>query len=299
MGMMNFLMLWVTFFWAANAVAGKFALRGFSPMALAQLRATGTAAGFVVIYIAWRGWPSLRLSRREWIFIALAGFNGVTINQVTYLGGLSRTSVAHTALIIALGPVLVLALARLMRMEALTAAKAGGMVLAFCGVGVLTIGKPSAASGASWVGDIILLAGRLSFAYYTILLKQGGERYDSLTLNTLTFTVGAILLLPFTMHSLWGAHWQGVPVVAWEGLVFMVIFGTLLAYLLYAFALTVMSASRAISFVYLSPVFAIGLGVWLLAETITWRVWVAGALILVGLYFTGQGKAENLGATEQ
>lgn len=296
--MMNFIMLWVTFFWAANAVAGKFALRGFSPMALAQLRATGTAVGFIVIYIAWRGWAPLRFSRREWIFIALAGFNGVTINQVTYLGGLSRTSVAHTALIIALGPVLVLALARLMHMETLTAAKGAGMILAFGGVGVLTLGKPSATSGASWVGDLILLAGRLAFAYYTILLKRGGERYDSLTLNTFTFAAGAILLVPFTLHSLFRAHWQGVPTAAWEGLGFMVIFGTLLAYLLYAFALTAMSASRAISFVYLAPVFAIGLGVWLLSETITWRVWVAGALILLGLYFTGQGKAENLGAEQ-
>jgi drug/metabolite transporter (DMT)-like permease len=298
MKLMNFIMLAVTLFWAANAVAGKFALRGFNPLALAQLRVAGTALGFLAIYFAWHGWPR-QLSRRDWIFMGIGGLTGVTLNQLTYIDGLSRTSVAHTAWIIALGPILVLALAILMRMEALTAEKAWGMAIAFCGVGVLTIGRPPAGTGANWVGDLILLAGRLAFACFTILLKKGSDHYDSLTLNTLTFTAGAVLMIPFSFTALVHVHWRAIPAYAWEALAFMIFFGTLLAYLLYAFALTVMTASQAISFVYLSPLMTIGLGVWLLTETLTWKVGVAGALILLGLYFTGQGDAESLGATEQ
>jgi drug/metabolite transporter (DMT)-like permease len=298
MKLMNFIMLAVTLFWAANAVAGKYALRGFSPLALAQLRVAGTALGFLAIYFAWHGWPR-QLSRRDWTFMGVGGLTGVTLNQLTYIDGLSRTSVAHTAWIIALGPILVLALSSLMRMEALTAAKAWGMVIAFCGVGVLTIGKPPAGTGANWVGDLILLAGRLAFACFTIMLKKGSDHYDSLTLNTLTFTAGAVLMIPFSAGALVHIHWKEIPAYAWEALAFMILLGTLLAYLLYAFALTVMTASQAISFVYLSPLITIGLGMWLLTETLTWKVGVAGVLILLGLYFTGQGGAESLGATEQ
>lgn len=299
MGFMNVLMLWVTFFWAANAVAGKFALRGFSPMALAELRVVGADLGFWLTFIALRGWPRFHLTRREWIFMGLAGLNGVTLNQFFYLEGLAKTSVAHTALIVALGPVVVLALACALHMESLTAVKTLGMVIAFCGVAVLTIAKPSKTSGASWMGDLLLLAGRLAFAYYTILLKQGAEHYDPLTLNALTFTLGAALLIPFSLRSLVTASWRNLPSQAWEGLAFMVIFGTVLTYLLYAFALTVMKASQAAAFMYLAPVIAIALGVWLLSESISWRVWVGGAMILLGLFFTGKRGEEEPGAAMQ
>ncbi|MGH9326653.1 MAG: DMT family transporter [Terriglobia bacterium] len=296
---MNLLMLWATVFWAANAVAGKFALRGFPPMALAELRVVGAAAGFWLVFIVLRGWPRFHLTRREWIFMGLAGLNGVTLNQVFYLGGLSKTSVAHTALIIALGPIVVLALACALHMESWTAGKTFGVVVAFCGVAVLTIARPSKANGTSWTGDLLLLVGRLAFAYYTILMKQGAEHYDALTLNALTFTVGAVFLIPFSVPSLVRASWRNLPSQSWEGLAFMVIFGTVLAYLVYAFALTVMTASQAAAFSYLAPVIAIALGVWLLSESITWRVWAGGAMILLGIFFTGKGGAEEPEAAMQ
>ncbi|MGH9397822.1 MAG: DMT family transporter [Terriglobia bacterium] len=299
MGWMGVLMLCVTFIWAANAVAGKFALRGFSPMALAELRVVGATAGFVLVYIILRGWPKLHFTRREWGFMALAGLNGVTLNQGFYLSGLSRTSVAHTALIVALGPVVVLVLACLLRMEALTAAKSLGMVIAFCGVAALTIGKPSEASGASWLGDILMLAGRVAFAYYTILLKQGAGRYDTLTLSMVTFGLGALMLAPFSVHAIVKTRWQAAPPLAWVGLAFMIIFASVVAYLLFAHVLTVMTASQAAAYIYLSPVIAIGLGVWLLSEIITWKVLVGGGMILFGLFLTGKGKQEPEAGTAE
>lgn len=297
MGMMNAIMLWVTIVWSANAVACKFALRGFSPMALAELRAAGAALGFWIVFVAVRGRPRLHLSRRDWLWMALLALTGVTLNQASYMGGLSRTSVAHTALIVALGPILVLVLAWSMRMESLSAAKTAGMVIAFAGVAVLAAGRPSA--GSSWSGDMIMLGGRASFAYYTILLKQGAERYDPLTLNAVTFTLGALLLLPFSTHALLKASWTGLPPHAWTALAYMIVLGTVMAYLLYAFALTVMTASHAAAFSYISPIISIGLGVWLLSEPITARIWAGGAMILLGLFFTGQGLREGLGAEAQ
>ncbi len=292
-------MLTVTFIWAANAVAGKFALRGFPPLALAQLRVGGATVGFLIVYVALHGWPKFGFTPSDWVFMALAGLNGVTLNQAFYLTGLSRTSVAHTALIVALGPVLVLVLARLMRMETLTAGKTLGTVIAFCGVGALALGAPSTAVKASLAGDALLLTGRLAFSYYTILIKQGAGRYDLLTLNTVTFALGSLMMLPISVHALWKTHWRAVPVEAWEGLIFMVVFASVVAYLLFAYVLTAMTASQASAYIYLAPVIAIALGVWLLAETVTWRIGVAGAMILFGLFLTGQGKAEpEAGAME-
>jgi len=59
-----------------------------------------------------------------------------------------------------------------------------------------------------------------------------------------------------------------------------------LAYLLFAFALTELTPSRVAAFNYLQPLIAIGLGVWMLDEKITSGLVAGGALILMGLYLT-------------
>ncbi len=278
------LMLVTTFCWASNIVAGKMALKGFNTLALAQLRMGATALLYWVLYIAWRGFPSLHLKRRQWLLLGLMGFTGITLNQICYIGGLARTSVTHTGLIQAIGPIIVLLLAASLGQEALTSRKVLGMAVSFAGVAGLLIVKPAKGSAAHWTGDVILIAAGAFFAYYTILMKEVADLYDTLTLNALVFGVGAILLIPFCAESVAKVPWRDVPSQAWWGLAYMVLFGSLIAYLIYGFALQELSASHVAAFSYLQPVMAAVLGVWLLGERISMTVLWGGALILFGVY---------------
>jgi len=282
--LMHILLFWGTVFWASNIVAGKEAVNGFGGMGLAQLRLASAGILFVALFRAWPGRPELRLSGREWLILTVVAFNGMTLNQICFINGLARTSVAHTGLIVALGPVMVLALSCLMRLEPLTLPKFLGMLISLGGVAILTLAGAEKGSTAHWQGDLIVLAGSVSFAYYTIQVKAIANRYDALTLNTLTFAIGSLLMIPFAARSVLNIRWANVPLAAWGGLAFMVVLGTVVAYLFYAFALTELSASRVAAFAYLQPVMAALLGVWLLGERITPKLVAGGALILLGVY---------------
>lgn len=48
----------------------------------------------------------------------------------------------------------------------------------------------------------MVLVANAVFSYYTILMKNVANVYDSLTLNALVFGLGAILLIPF-VHLRW------------------------------------------------------------------------------------------------
>jgi drug/metabolite transporter (DMT)-like permease len=290
---MHFLLFWGTVFWASNIVAGKEAVIVFGGMGLAQLRLAGAAILFGTLFLAWRGRPELHLSRREWLVLTLVAFNGITLNQICFINGLARTSVAHTGLIVALGPVMVLALSCLMHLEPLTLPKFLGMLISFAGVAILTLGGAEKGSVAHWQGDLIVLAGGVSFAYYTIQVKEIANQYDALTLNTLTFAIGSLLMIPFAARSILNIRWANVPLSAWGSLAFMVVPGTVMAYLFYAFALTELSASRVAAFAYLQPVVAALLGTWLLGEKITLRVVAGGALILLGVYLAERERGES------
>jgi len=291
---MHFLLFWMTVFWASNIVAGKEAVNGFGAMGLAQLRLAGAALLFGALFLAWRGRVKLRLSGRQWLVLGGVAFNGMTLNQICFINGLAWTSVAHTGLIVALGPVMVLALSCLMRLELLTLPKFLGMLISFVGVAVLTLGGAEKGSAAHWQGDLIVLAGSVSFAYYTIQVKEIANQYDALTLNTLTFALGALLMIPFAARSVLHIRWANVTLGAWGGLAFMIGLGTVVAYLFYAFALTELSASRAAAFAYLQPVIAALLAAWLLGEKITTRMVGGGALILLGVFLAERERGETV-----
>jgi len=297
---MHILLFWGTVFWASNIVAGKEAVSGFGAMGLGQLRLAGAALLFAALFLAWRGRPQVHLSGRQWIVLTGVAFNGLTLNQICFINGLARTSVAHTGLIVALGPVMVLALSCLMRLEPLTLPKFLGMLVSFGGVAILTLGGQEVGSAAHWQGDLIVLAGSASFAYYTIQVKEIANRYDALTLNTLTFALGSLLMIPFAARSVLSLRWASVTLGAWGGLAFMIVFGTVVAYLFYAFALTELAASRVAAFAYLQPVVAALLGAWLLGERITLRVVAGGAMILLGVYLAERERDEfYLGRSSQ
>lgn len=291
--LMHALLFLGTVFWAANIVAGKEALLGFGAMAVGQLRIAGAALLFAVLFFAWPRRAPLRLGPRQWFVLALVALNGITLNQVCFLNGLARTSVAHTGLIVALGPVMVLVLSCLLRLEPLTLAKFVGMMLSFVGVAILTIGEAGKGNAAHWQGDLMVLAGSTSFAYYTIQVKEIANQYDALTLNTLTFALGSLLMVPFAARAILNVPWTHLPARACWGLAFMVVLGSVVAYLIYAFALTELSASRVAAFAYLQPVVAAGLGVWLLGERITRRVVAGGVLILLGVYLAEREREEE------
>jgi drug/metabolite transporter (DMT)-like permease len=283
------LMLLTTFFWACNIVAGKMALTGFSTLALAQLRMAATALIYCILYVSFRGFPSRRPSRRQWLILLLMALNGVTLNQIFYIGGLARTSVTHAGLIQAIGPVMVLLLACVLHVERFTLRKLAGMGICFAGVAVLLM-EGAGGRGAYWTGDLMLIAAAGVFASYTILMKEVAPLYDTLTINALVFGLGAVLLVPFCASATSRVSWHQISGRAWFGLGFMVLFGSLIAYLIYGFALQELAASTVASFSYLQPVMAAALGVWLLGERVTGPAVVGGAVVLVGVYLTERAR---------
>jgi len=284
-GRMHLLMLLVTVCWASNIIAGKEALTGFGALALAQLRVLGTALIFLTGFLASGRLRRLQLSRRDWVFLVAMAANGIAFNQLTFIGGMARSTVAHTSLIVALGPVIVLAIAVVVRLESLTAGKIAGMAIAFAGVGILTADKTGQGGSSHWVGDLILLLSTLVFAIYTILMKEVANQFDALTLNTLIFSLGAGMMLPFCVHGVAATNWAALRLEAWWGLAFLILFGSVMPYLLFAYVLTELAASRAAAFNYLQPVIASGLGIWVLSERLTSKVLIGGGLILAGLWF--------------
>jgi drug/metabolite transporter (DMT)-like permease len=281
--------------WALNFIAAKIGLRALPPLSLASLRVTLAAILLIPVYffrrrISRSGLPAVstasrRVSPRDvWIFLYL-GFFGVAINQICFTAGLQYTSVGHAALIVGMGPVYTLFLAVLLRVERATLVKVAGIGVAFLGVGILASDTGVSARSPSMLGDLIVLAGSLGFATYVVLGKRVASEYDALTMTAFNHFAGALLVLPISVRAARelaaGAAWRSVPWPAWAAALYMALFSSVVAYVIYFWALRYLEATQLSAFTYALPVIATALGVVWLGERTSW-VQVCGGILALG-----------------
>jgi drug/metabolite transporter (DMT)-like permease len=277
-------------FWSANYIAGKIALRELSPLLLAGLRIGLAGVTMLPLYL-WEHStaPARNRPRRDVVQLLVLGMLGVTLNQFFFIIGLNRTSVAHAAILIGLTPIQVLIIARLRGQERITARKAVGMAIALAGVAVLKVFEPAAGNGATWLGDFFIVLTGLCFALFTVFGKEVTQQYSTITMNTYAYVGGGIALLPLTVWEAARQPLAHVSAEAWLAAVYMALFPSVVAYLIYYHALAHMPASRVSAFSYLQPVFASIMGVAFLGESLGAPVIAGGAVILTGVYLAERG----------
>jgi drug/metabolite transporter (DMT)-like permease len=233
-------------------------------------------------------------ARDAWTFLYL-GFFGVSVNQFCFTLGLHYTSVSHSAIIVGMGPIYVLILAVMLRLERATWHKAVGMAISFAGIAVLASEHGMSAHTPSLLGDAITLTGSVGFATYVVLGKRVAGQYDALTMTAYNHFAGALILLPLGIRQAWllgeAGNWRAVPWEAWAAILYMGVFGSAVAYLLSYWLLRYLEASQLSAFTYLLPVLATILGILTLGEKGSWMQLVGGGLALGGVYWTESGRA--------
>ncbi len=279
----------MTFIWSVNYVAAKLALRWFPPLLFAPLRSIFAAAFLLPIYwwMRKRRVDDAPWTRREIWTLAALGICGITLNQVFFIFGMSMTSVAHAALLIAIGPVFVMLLAAMRGQERLTGRKAAGMALAISGVVALQL-TPGRDEGASALGDLFILLAAFSFALFTVFGKEATSRHDALTVNTVGYAAGALAGMPLLVWAGRTFDFGAVSAGGWTMMVYMALFPSVLCYMIFYHALTRIDASRVAAFSYAQPVIASLTGLAVLGEPVTLPVALGGMLVLSGVWLTGR-----------
>jgi drug/metabolite transporter (DMT)-like permease len=296
----------VVLVWAMNFAAAKVGLRHLPALAMASFRIVFAGTIMVPIYLAFRRLPifseAARASRAGftahdlWTFLYL-GFFGVAVNQSCFTIGLRYTSIAHSAVIVGMGPIYTLVLAVLARVEKATWRKATGMAIAFAGIALLASESSMSLHSASLLGDAITMAGSLGFALYAVLGKRVADRYDALTMTAFNHFTGALLMLPVAIHEARAlgpaANWRSIPWESWASTLYMALFGGALALILYFWLLRYLEASQLSAFTYLLPVSATILGILWLGEKTSWEQVFGGSLALTGVYWVESGRSAD------
>jgi drug/metabolite transporter (DMT)-like permease len=279
--------------WSINYIVGKITLAHFEALTLASFRFQLSAIVLLALYFS-RSHRTPLKARDIWTF-AYLGFFGYAINQGGFVVGLSLTTSDHSVIIVALGPIMILAMAAAMGLEKLTAGKVMGMLISFSGVVLLETDQGSILRSPLLLGDVISLVGTLGYSIYTVLAKRSARSYDTISLNTFCVAVAALLWLPVALRQGSRLHWAAVGWAGWLGLLYMVLCSAVGGYLLFYWLLRHMEASRVVVVNYFQPVVVVLLSIPLLAERPTARLLESGVLVILGVYLTEHASKRERG----
>jgi drug/metabolite transporter (DMT)-like permease len=266
--------------WGANYSIAKRALQEVDPFAIACARAAAGVLFFGLLLLLRRGSRGLAPGLLRALPLGLLG---IFANQLLFMTGLSRTSAAHSAILIGMLPVFVLLISALLHQERVTGPKTTGILIAFAGVCLIALEHGIAFEAPNVAGDLLTLSGVLAFAGYTVLGRPVLRDLGPLDATGLAFLSGGVLILLVTIPAAARQEWRSVSPAAYACLAFVVALSTIVAYILYYFAVARIDPSKVAAFMYLQPIVAALIAFGVAGERFSGPFMLGGSLVLGGV----------------
>ena len=281
----------VQIFFGSGAVLGKVALQTFPSSAIVGIRTVGAALAF---YILQRMRGSLALERgKDYLYFALFSIFGVCLNQLLFFKGLSLTTATNTSLLAVMIPVFAFTISAFIGNDKFSWRKIAGIAAAACGVIYLVDPTKASFSSATTQGDILIILNSLSYGAYIAVSKKIISHYGALKSIAWLFLFASIINVPIGIFTMQTVELSEVSATAWMTLAAIVIFPTILAYFWNTWALARVEPSVVAVYVYLQPLIGTVLAIFLLREEWNSRIFLAMALIFIGVYLVTRNRKRD------
>lgn len=240
----------------------------------------------------------LELVRTRGLELLVIGGLGLAITQGLMYTGLHYTTAINAGLILALMPLITMVLARFVLHEAIGPWRTVGLAIAFAGMVVIIVrGDITALLGLDFNrGELLIVAGALCFAIYTVLLRRARFDLERLPLLVVLLGGGLVAALPPYVWEIVHDERTALNTSGLLALGYTAIPGGALMYYLFNRSLESLGAARASMFLYLQTIFVAVLAYVFLGEHLHPYHLAGAALILTGVLLVTLIRPQPAGA---
>lgn len=261
--------------WGGLYVAAKYALHAIPPITVLMLRYL-IAAALLGAMVLKKGFQ--RIEKGDGIYFWLIGGTGYFLSIALQLYGTGRLDASMASLIYALNPVITSLLSFLFLKERVSALRIMGIALSLTGVCII-LGR---GSGVPDIGGILAMLGAtFLWSVSSVITHRISNKYDSVEITFLGMAAALVFAIPASVFELYHMPADGNFGAA-AAVLYMAIFGTVAAYILWNMSLKGLSASTCAMLFPIQPLTSAIIGALLLHEQIT-AAFAAGA----GFIFAG------------
>ncbi|MBI4467596.1 MAG: EamA family transporter [Acidobacteria bacterium] len=282
--------------WGTTWLTIKFVVREMPPVSAAGMRFV-LAALLLAGFARWRGQP---LCWRQWqpaerrLVLALSVLMIALPYGLVFYGELTVSSALASVLFSSHSAFVLLFDSLRARRNLLTGARLAGLLLAFAGI-VVIFWPRLAAPSAELKGVVALVGAAASSALATVLAKHGGHYIRPLAGTTWQMALASVWLLA----AGWGLErpaLSGYSLVAFVALLYLVVFGSCVTFVLYYDLLKHMTPVQMSTLSFVIPVIATGAGWLVLGETLGPYTLAGAAAVVLGVALLHWREPEPLPA---
>lgn len=281
----------VCFLWGTTWLASKEGVRHMPALQLAGLRQIIAGLCYVIFFLT-RGtkWPK----GKEWVPILVLSFLNFVLSNGLSTWGVQYISAGLGSIMGAIFPLWLVVIGLFSVKEKIPGKAIIGLLLGFGGVCIIFYDHLQDFFNADFrFGIILSMIATWTWAFGTLYTKKQAANFNpyfSLGLQMLISGV-SLTLLTQAVNSTdlkTAIPFSQIPWQSWAAIAYLVVFGSLLAFIAYLYALQNLPTEQASVYAYINPVVAVLLGWIILNEKLTIYITIGGAVALLGVYLVNK-----------
>jgi len=278
--------------WGSTYLFVAFAVDEIPPFIMAGSRfLLASMAMFIIIFffIDYSG-----INKRQLINAVIAGilFLGVGNGAMSY--ALQFIDTGYACLLTSGQPLVLLLMLWVLDKKPLALKSWLGVLLGIAGMWLLVGQTELLNTYEQWLGTIIIFGCLISWGLGSIFVNRS-ELPKNYFINTaIQIFIGSIFLIVLSyMFNEPTVQWESLSSLAWFSLIYLTIFGSIIAFTAFNFLLKHVSPEKVATSTYVNPVIALILGYLFHNETISLQTVIAAIVLFTGVYFINSAKSKS------
>ena len=273
--------------WGSSFILMKKALIHLTPFQVGALRMIFT--GLTLIPLGYRGLS--RVSKKQWFYIFITALVGTFIPVFLFAFAVMNIDSSIVSILNSLTPLNTLWVGAAFFGFSFLRKQILGVLIGLSGALMLILKGAQLNPDQNYIFALLIVVASVGYAFNINILKKHLDELSALTITTGNFV---ILMIPAIIVLLFTDFFRVDFIVEAKTsllyLVLLAVFGTAMAKTLFNKLVKISSPIFSSSVTYLIPIVAIFWGV-IDGERIYFDQFLAGGLVLLGVYLTNKGKA--------
>jgi drug/metabolite transporter (DMT)-like permease len=297
-----FALAMVCFLWGTTWIASKEGVRHMPALQMAGIRQLLGGLCYVVFFVSKK---ALLPRGKEWIVIIVLCFlNFMLSNGLSTLALKYGISAGLASIIGAIFPLWLVVIGLFSSSGKIPVKAIIGLLLGFAGICIIFYEHLQDFVNPNFrIGILLSLLATWSWAFGTLYTKKQAVNFNpyfSLGLQMVISGTALIVLTQLTNSPTLqtAIPLQKIPWQSWAAIAYLVVFGSVISFIAYIFALQHLPTEQASIYAYINPVVAVLLGWAFFTEHLTIFIAIGGVVTLGGVYLVNKAF-KTLPAPEQ
>jgi drug/metabolite transporter (DMT)-like permease len=291
----------VCFLWGTTWLASKQGVKYMPSLQMAGIRQSLGGLCYVIYFLS----KGAKLpNRKEWVSIVILSLLNFALTNGLSTWGLQHITAGLGAIIGSIFPLWIVVIGLFTSSTKIPTKAIIGLLIGFAGICVVFFDHLSDFQNPDFrFGIFISLAATWTWAFGTLYTKKKAASFNPYFSLGLQMVISGFILLVFTQVANTPSNklaipFSEIPWQSWASVGYLVLFGSLISFMAYLYALQNLPTEQASIYAYVNPVVAALLGALLFSEKITLYIVIGGLVALAGVYLVNKAF-KALPAVEQ